>query len=48
MEITATILLFLGAVLGFMAFTNLSMNMPVPKVIWLSHVVPIALGGKTL
>ncbi|MDT0646444.1 hypothetical protein RM545_07070 [Zunongwangia sp. F260] len=39
MEITATVLLFAGAVLGFMAFTHLSMNMSVPKATWLSHVV---------
>ncbi|WP_424494076.1 hypothetical protein [Salinimicrobium sp. GXAS 041] len=44
MEITATVLLFAGAVLGFMAFTHLSMNMSVPKMIWLSHVVLVALG----
>ncbi|GHA25436.1 hypothetical protein GCM10007103_03340 [Salinimicrobium marinum] len=48
MELTATILLFLGVVFGFMAFTHLSMNMKVPKMTWMIHLVAVALGLTAL
>lgn len=48
MEITASVLLFLGAVVGFMAFTRLSMSMPVPKMTWLAHLILVALGAVAL
>ena len=48
MELTATILLFLGVVFGFMAFTHLSMNMKVPKMTWTIHLIMVILGIAAL
>lgn len=44
MEVTAAILLFLGAVLGFVAFVHLSMNMKIPRMTWLLHLGFVVLG----
>lgn len=48
MELTATILLFIGVVFGFMAFTHLSMNMKVPKMTWMIHLIMVILGVAAL
>ncbi|WP_029038219.1 hypothetical protein [Salinimicrobium xinjiangense] len=48
MEITATILLFIGVIFGFMAFTHLSMNMKVPKMTWMIHLIMVILGVVAL
>lgn len=48
MELTATILLFIGVVFGFMAFTHLSMNMKIPKITWMTHLITVILGIAAL
>lgn len=48
MELTATILLFIGVVFGFMAFTHLSLNMKIPKMTWMIHLVFVILGIAAL
>lgn len=48
MELTATILLFIGVVFGFMAFTHLSMNMKVPRMTWMIHLIMVILGVVAL
>lgn len=48
MELTATILLFIGIVFGFMAFTHLSMNMKIPKMTWMIHLIMVTLGVAAL
>lgn len=48
MELIATILLFIGVVFGFIAFTFLSMNMKVPRLTWIIHLIAIILGLTAL
>ena len=48
MEVTAAILLFLGAVFGFISFVHLGMDMKTPKMIRLLHVVFVVLGIAAL